>query len=212
MKEMILDMLKKLRNIFIAGIVVILPLAGSVYIIYLVFNIIAKVTDPLIELLFGRDLPGLGIILSFLTISIIGFFASNIIGKRIILFGEKILLKIPFFNSIYISIKQILDAFFTQHHSSFRKPVLFEYPRKGLYQIGFLTKESSPYFDSITGRKLYNIFLPTTPNPTSGMFIMVPVDEAILLDLSIEESLKLIISGGIINPRVVPTVEEKVNQ
>ncbi|MFW6288134.1 MAG: DUF502 domain-containing protein [bacterium] len=196
-------MLKKLRNLFITGIVVILPLAGSVYILYFVFNIIDTVTGPLIELLFGRELPGVGLIISFLTIIFIGFFATNIIGKKIISFGEKILLMIPLFNSLYISIKQILDAFFTQHHTSFKKPVLFEYPRKGLYQIGFLTKDSSPYFDEITGKKLYNIFLPTTPNPTSGMFLMVPVDEAILLDLSIEESLKLIISGGIINPEVV---------
>ncbi|MFP4661761.1 MAG: DUF502 domain-containing protein [Halanaerobiales bacterium] len=205
-------MLKKLRNLFITGIVVILPLAGSVYIIYLVFNIIDRITGPLIEFFFGRELPGVGIVLSILTIVFIGFFATNIIGKKIILFGEKILLKIPLFNSIYISIKQILDAFFTQHHTSFKKPVLFEYPRKGLYQLGFLTKESSPYFDAITGKKLYNIFLPTTPNPTSGMFIMVPADEAVLLNLSIEESLKLIISGGIINPKVVEQREKKKSE
>ncbi|MFW6030532.1 MAG: DUF502 domain-containing protein [Halanaerobiales bacterium] len=193
-------MLKKLRNIFITGIVVILPLAASMYIIYLVFSIINQATNPLIELIFNREMPGLGILISFLTILFIGLLATNIIGKKIITFSESILLKIPLFNSVYFSIKQILDAFFTQHHSSFKKPVLLEYPRKGIYQIGFLTKESSLYFDSITGKKLYNIFLPTTPNPTSGMFIMVPVDDAHLLDLSIEESLKLIISGGIINP------------
>ena len=202
-------MLKKIRNIFITGIVVILPLAGSVYVLYFVFNIIDNVTEPLIELLFGRELPGVGTIITFLTILLIGFLATNIFGRKIISFTEKILLKIPLFNSIYISIKQVLDAIFSQRHTSFKKPVLFEYPRKGLYQIGFLTKDSSPYFDSITGKKLYNIFLPTTPNPTSGMFIMVPVDEAILLDLSIEDSLKLIISGGIINPTNLPVFEDK---
>ncbi|MFW6390015.1 MAG: DUF502 domain-containing protein, partial [Halanaerobiales bacterium] len=136
----------------------------------------------------------------------------NIIGKKIISFGENILLKIPFFNNIYISIKKVLNAIFSRHHNSFKKPILFEYPRKGLYQIGFLTKEASPYFDSITGEKLYNIFLPTTPNPTSGMFIMVPQEEAVILDLSVEEALKLIISGGILNPEIIPTFTDSQRQ
>ncbi|MFW5972127.1 MAG: DUF502 domain-containing protein [Bacillota bacterium] len=201
-------MLKKIRNLFITGIVVILPLAGSLYILYFVYNIIDKLTGPVIKLLFGREIPGVGFVFSLLLIVLIGLLATNLLGKRIISFGEIILLKIPLFNSIYISLKQIMDAFFTQRHTSFKQAVLFEYPRKGLYQIGFLTKDSSPYFDFITGKKLYNIFLPTTPNPTSGMFIMVPVDEAVLLDLSIEETLKLIISGGIINPDIIPKKKE----
>ncbi len=193
-------MLRKIRNVFITGIVVILPLAGSLYIIYFIFSLINQGTEPLIEMALGRKIPGVGIVFSFIVIFLIGLFATNIIGKRIILFGEKILLKIPLFNSIYTSIKNVLDAIFTQKHSSFKKPVLLEYPREGIYSIGFLTKDSSPYFDAITGKELYNIFLPTTPNPTSGMFIMVPKEEAVILDLTIEEALKLIISGGILNP------------
>ncbi len=195
-------MLRRIRNVFITGIVVILPLAGSLYIIYFIFNLINQVTEPWIEMLLGRKIAGVGVILSFLLVFLVGLFATNIIGKRIILYGEKVLLKIPLFNSIYTSIKNVLDALFTQKYSSFKKPVLFEYPRKGIYSIGFLTKESSPYFDDITGKELYNIFLPTTPNPTSGMFIMVAKEEAVILDLTIEEALKLIISGGILNPTV----------
>ncbi len=193
-------MLKKIRNVFITGIVVVLPLAGSLYILYFIFSLINQGTGPSIEMIFGRKLPGVGVIFSFLLIFLVGLFARNFIGRKIISYGEKILLKIPLFNSIYISIKNVLDAIFNENFSSFKKPVLCEYPRKGIYSIGFLTKDSSPYFDTITGQELYNVFLPTTPNPTTGMFIMVPINEGIILDLTIEEALKLIISGGIINP------------
>jgi len=168
-----------------------------------------RVTGPVVETITGRDLPGVGLILSLLIIFLVGLFATNIIGKKIIHIGEKFLMKIPFFRSIYISLKKVLEAMFSQHHDSFKKPVLFEYPRKGLFQIGFLTRKTSPYFDAVTGKELYNIFLPTTPNPTSGMFILVPREETILLDISIEEALKLIISGGILSPEGIPVINEE---
>lgn len=201
-------MFKRVRNLIFTGILVILPLVASIYIIYFLFSVIDRWTRPLIEILIGREVPGMGIIFTFLVILFVGLFATNIIGKRIIIFGENILLRIPLFRNIYISIKKVLEAIFTRNTSSFKKPVLFEYPRKGLYQVGFLTRDSSPYFDSITGRELYNIFLPTTPNPTSGMFILVPKEEAIILDLSIEDALKLIISGGILSPESLTIIKE----
>ncbi|MDI3547712.1 MAG: hypothetical protein PWR10_1364 [Halanaerobiales bacterium] len=201
-------MFKKVRNLIFTGILVILPLVASIYIIYFLFSVIDRWTRPLIEILIGREVPGVGIIFTFLVILFVGLFATNIIGKRIIIFGENILLRIPLFRNIYISIKKVLEAIFTRNTSSFKKPVLFEYPRKGLYQVGFLTRDSSPYFDSITGRELYNVFLPTTPNPTSGMFILIPKEEAIILDLSIEDALKLIISGGILSPESLTIIKE----
>lgn len=202
-------MFKKIRNLFLTGILVILPLIGSLYIIYLLFSVIDSVTGPVIELIIGREIPGVGFILAFLAIIMVGLLATNIIGKKIIGYGENILLKIPLFRNIYVSIKRVLDALFTQNKNSFKTPVLFEYPRKGLYQIGFITKDSSPYFDSLVEQELYNVFLPTTPNPTSGMFIMVPKNDAVILDLSIEDALKLIISGGILEPDFIPTIREQ---
>ena len=201
-------MLRRIRNIVITGIVVLLPLITSTYIIWFLFKVIDNVTGFLVELIIGRQIPGIGLVFTFLIIFLVGLFATNIIGKKIISFGENILLRIPLFRNIYISIKKVLDALFTQHRSSFQKAVLFEYPRPGLYQLGFLTGESSPYFEQKTGRELYNIFLPTTPNPTSGMFIMVPRSEAIILDIPIEDALRLIISGGILNPETLRSVEE----
>lgn len=203
---------KRLRNLFIAGIIVLLPLVATVYIIYFLFNFIERWTGPLIETVIGRQIPGIGIIFTFIVIFLAGLFATNIIGRKIIEFGETILLKIPLFRNIYGSIKKVMEALFTKNKNSFKQPVLFEYPRKGLYQIGFLTNDSSPYFDQKTGRELYNIFLPTTPNPTSGMFIMAPRDDVILLNLSIEEALKVIISGGILNPSFLAKINEKVTE
>lgn len=193
-------MLKRIRNLFLTGVLVLLPLISSIYILWVLFYKIESWTGPMFEAFMGREIPGVGIIFTFITVILVGLFATNIIGRRIIQFGENILLKIPLFRNIYISIKQVLEALFTSNKDSFKKVVMFEYPRRGLYQIGFITKETSTYIESLTGKELYNIFLPTTPNPTSGMFIMVPKDQIYVLDLSIEAALKLIISGGIINP------------
>ena len=193
-------LLKKIRNFFLTGILVLLPLIGSLYILWYVFVLIDSWTRPLVEFIIGKDLPGVGIILDILLIFVTGILATNIIGKKIIQLGELILLRIPLLRNIYFSIKQILEGVFTHKKSNLKKPILFEYPRTGLYQIGFITKETTARFNKLAGRKMYNIFLPTTPNPTSGMFIMVPQEDAIILDISVEDALKLVVSGGIIVP------------
>ncbi len=201
--------LKKLRNIFLTGILVILPLVASIYILWYLFVFIDNLVRPMVILLFKRDLPGAGIILTLLVIMITGVFATNVIGKKIITVAENLLLKIPLYRNIYISFKQFLEGLFHQNKDSFEQVIIFEYPRKGLYQMGFITKETSSFFNSLTGKELYNVFLPTTPNPTSGMFIMVPKEEAIIIDISIEEALKLIISAGILTPEKVKRKEMK---
>ncbi|ACL70005.1 DUF502 domain-containing protein [Halothermothrix orenii] len=202
-------MFRRLRNLFLTGVLVLLPLIASVYVLWFLFNSVEKWTAPMVKVVLGRNIPGVGIIFTIIFIFLVGLFATNIIGKRIISFGERVLLKIPLFRNIYISIKKVLEGLFTSKKDTFKKAVLFEYPRKGLYQIGFITSESSPYFDYLTGEKLLNIFLPTTPNPTSGMFIMIPKEDAIILDLSVEDALKLIISGGILNPETLPGVDRE---
>ncbi len=195
-------MLKKIRNLFFTGILVLLPLVVSIYILWYLFIIIDNWTSPVVELIFNRELPGLGIILTLLVVFLAGLFATNILGKKIIKFGESILLKIPLFRNIYISIKGVLEGMFHQQRKSFEKAILFEYPRKGLYQVGFITNDSSYYFNNLTGKILYNVFLPTTPNPTSGMLILVPKEDTYILDMSVEDAMKLIISGGILSPNV----------
>jgi len=170
-----------------------------------------NLSRPVVILLFNRDLPGVGIVLTILVIVVTGVFATNVIGKKIIKITENLLLKIPLYRNIYISFKRFLEGLFHQNKDSFKKAVLFEYPRERLYQIGFITREATTYFNSLTGEELYNIFLPTTPNPTSGMFIMVPKKDTIILSITVEEALKLIISAGILTPECSNQPQEKEN-
>ncbi|MFW5999462.1 MAG: DUF502 domain-containing protein [Halanaerobiaceae bacterium] len=193
-------MIKKLRNLFLTGILVLLPLIVSVFILWYLFELIESWAGPVVEVFFGRELPGVGLALTVLLIFLAGLFATNFLGKKLIRRGELILLKIPLFRSIYISVKQLLEGMFTRDTKSFEKAIILEYPRRGIYQIGFITREESPFFESYFEKKVYKVFLPTTPNPTSGMFLLVPEEDVIMLDASVEEALKLVVSAGIITP------------
>ncbi len=193
-------MLRKIRNIFLAGILVLLPVIISGYVLWYLFIIVDNWTGPIVKVLFNQEIPGIGFIITLLIIFAAGIFATNIIGRKIIQMGEVILLKIPLFNNLYVTLKRILEGLFSHQTGTFKKAILFEFPRKGLYQIGFITKESSAYFDELTGENLYNVFLPTSPNPTSGQFILVPEEDTIVLELPVEDALKLVVSGGILTP------------
>jgi len=193
-------MLKRLRNLLLTGILVILPLIGSLYIFYYIFLLLDNLTIPLVNLVLGKEIRGIGFALDIIIILLVGLFATNIIGKQIILMGEDFLLKIPLFKNIYISIKRLIEGMFVGNKQGFKKAVIFEYPRKGIYQIGFVTRNTPERINNITGKKTYNIFLPTTPNPTSGMFVMVPCEDVKELDMHVEDVVKLIISGGILVP------------
>lgn len=193
-------MIKKLRNLFLTGILVLLPLIVSVFILWYLFELIESWAGPVVEVFFGRELPGVGLALTVLLIFLAGLFATNFLGKKLIRRGELILLKIPLFRSIYISVKQLLEGMFTQDTKSFEKAIILEYPRRGIYQIGFITREESAFFESYFEKKVYKVFLPTTPNPTSGMFLLVPEEDIMMLDASVEEALKLVVSAGIITP------------
>ncbi|MFW6308553.1 MAG: DUF502 domain-containing protein [bacterium] len=198
-------MLRKIRNLFLAGLLVLLPLVLSVTVFWYLFINIDRLTRPLVTFVFGGEIRGIGFVLTILFIFAAGIFATNFIGRKIINFGESILVKIPLFNNIYMAIKQILEGLFTHHKTNFKKAILFEYPRRGVYQIGFITRESSPILNEEIDQAMYNVFVPTAPNPTSGMFVMVPKKEVIILDIPIEEALKMVISGGLLSPEEIET-------
>jgi len=153
-----------------------------------------------IEILISRPLPGIGIIASIILIFVAGFFVSNVIGNRLFRFGERLLLKVPFVSKIYNVVKQIIDAFSLQGKPMFSQVVLIEYPRKGTYAVGFVTGECRGEVQTRTAARLINVFIPTTPNPTSGMLMLVPDNEITYLDMTVEEGLKLIISAGVVVP------------
>lgn len=192
--------MKKVRQLFIRGLFSFLPIAITIYLLYFLFTSLDNFLGSYIETLLGRTLPGIGIFAGIVLIFIMGFIVSNVIGERLFRLGEKVLQKVPIVTKVYFGVKQIIDAFSLQGKQVFSRVVLVEYPRKGMYAVGFLTGECKGEVQSKTAAKLINVFIPTTPNPTSGMLILVSEDEITYLDMTVEEGLKLIVSAGVVVP------------
>ncbi len=145
-------------------------------------------------------IPGLGVILVVIIILVVGLLTRNFIGGKIVRFGENIVNRIPFVRSLYTGVKQLMEAFFIQKNDAFKRVGLLEYPRRGIYALGFITGESKGEVQSKTGKKMINVFVPTSPNPTSGFYILIPEDDLIILDMTVEDAFKLVISGGMLSP------------
>lgn len=190
----------KLKTIFTTGLLTILPLAVTIYVFYLVFNFLDNLVGDIIEALFNYRVPGIGFAAGILLIMLVGFIASNIIGSRLINFSDSIMQRLPLAKGIYSGSKQIIDAFTLQGKNAFQKVVLIEYPRKGLFVLGFVTGSSRGEIQTKTQEETLNIFVPTTPNPTSGMLILAPRHEVIELAMTVDQGMKVIISGGLYSP------------
>lgn len=196
---------KALKTNLIAGLLVVTPLAATVFLLRLIFRwadkiilLIPEAYRPDAYLPF--NIPGLGIILLVMTLFMIGFLARNILGRTLVRLGERIMDNIPLVNKFYQAVKQLVETIFTGGGKDFRRVVLIEYPRKGLYALAYVTGKTYPEFQDKTDKPVINLFLPTTPNPTSGFYLMVPEEDVIPLDISVEDSFKILISGGILNP------------
>lgn len=188
------------------GLVVLIPLVLTMYIIWKLFLAVDGLLQGVINRIFvslgsgAADKPfiGLGFISVVLLILLTGLVARNYMGKKVILWGETIFSRIPLINRIYIAIKQISNAFLSEKREVFKKAVLIEYPRKGIHSIGFFTQDTKGEVQERLHKDVVSVFLPTTPNPTSGFLLFVPKSEVVELDMTIEEALKLVISGGAI--------------
>lgn len=194
-----------LRKYLVAGLLVWLPLAATVFIIKLVVDIL-DLTILLLpvkyqpESLLGFSVPGLGVILAVSILIITGILAANLLGRQLVSLWEGLLSRIPLVRTIYNSIKQITTTILTSDGKSFRKVVMIEYPRKETWSMGFLTNEQLAIDSKHINTDMVAVFVPTTPNPTSGYIIMLPKQDVIELDLSIEDGFKFIISMGVIVP------------
>jgi len=188
------------KKIFMTGLLTLLPLAITLYLFYLIFYFLDNLIGDILYALFEFRIPGIGFAAGILLILAVGFIASNLIGKKLINYSDHILQRVPLLRGIYSSSKQIIDAFTIQGKNAFQKVVMLEYPRKGLYVIGFVTGSTRGEIQDKTKEETLSIFIPTTPNPTSGMLILAPRDQVIELDMTIEEGLKVIISGGLFIP------------
>jgi uncharacterized membrane protein len=191
-------MKKHLEKTFLTGLFILIPLLVTFYVVNMVISSIDAFISPIIRNitseLTGRALyiPGTGFILFVVIAYLTGVLASNYMGKRLLGYGETIVRKIPFVKVIYGSVKDMIDAFSSEKVKSFKEVVLIEFPFKGRYAVGFITNRIQP----VEERHLCSVFVPTTPNPTSGYLIMVPEEELRPLDMSVEDAIKYIVSLG----------------
>ena len=186
-----------LRNYFITGVVILIPIGFTLYltkfIIGISSNIIPQNINPNSYLPYA--IPGIEILISVFFITIVGGLSLSFLGKRILKLIDDLFKRIPFLRTIYSAILQMTESFSNQDNNK-KSVVLVEYPRKGVWAVGFATKENKGQMADKTSKKLINVFVPTTPNPTSGFLLMFPADEIIHLDMSFEEASKFIVSAG----------------
>lgn len=207
----------RLRNNFLTGLIVCAPIVITAY---LTWNFILWVDgwakpyiprayNPETYLPFG--IPGLGLIFALLVITIVGFFTRNLIGRSVLNFGESLLARMPLVRSIYKGLKQIFETVLAEGQSSFTKAGIIEYPRKGLWAIVFIATDTHGEVGSILKEQdTVSVFLPTTPNPTSGFLLFVPRKDLRLLDMNVEEAAKLVISAGLVSPDHKENLADKI--
>ena len=208
-----IKILIQLRNYLISGLLFWIPLILTVIVIkfFLEFinNLVPQKYLPEAILNLDTTIPGSGIILVLLVLLITGILVTNILGRRLIVLWEKLLNKIPGFRNIYNVLKKVSDTVLNTSTESFRKAYLIQYPSKGIWVIAFQSGDYKGEAESIIGEETINLFVPTTPNPTSGFFILIPKKNAFELDISVEDAFKLVISAGVVTPSTVKIKKEK---
>ncbi len=186
-----------LRNYFITGVVVLIPIGFTLYLSKILISLSSKILPENINpnSYLPYEIPGIEIIISVVFITIVGGLSLSFLGKRILKLIDDLFKRIPFLRTIYSAIVQMTETFSKKDNDK-KSVVLIEYPRKGVWAVGFATKENTGEMAKKTNRKLINVFVPTTPNPTSGFLLMFPVEDVIYLDMNFEEASKFIVSAG----------------
>jgi uncharacterized membrane protein len=196
----------RLRAYFLTGVIVTAPISITIFLVWQfldfldthIAGLLPKRYNP--ETYLPFSLPGLGLLLMLAFLTIVGMLTANFAGRALVRMGERLLSRMPIVRSVYGTLKQIFETVLAQKSRSFREVVLIEYPRRGLGAIGFVTGPTRGEIQARSEEEMVNVFLPTTPNPTSGFLLFVPKRDLIHLDMSIEEGMKLVISGGIVGP------------
>jgi len=197
-------MMAALRRYLMAGLLVWVPLGVTLLIVAFLVDLMDQTLRLLPESLqpenlLGFRIPGLGAVLTAVIVFVTGMIVTNLFGMQLFNIGERILQRIPLVRSIYASVKQVTESMFSSG-KSFRKVVLVEYPRKGMWSLAFQTGTGAEEIRDKTGRDVTNVFIPTTPNPTSGFFLMVPREDVVELDMSVDDGLKMLLSVGVVVP------------
>lgn len=206
---------RQIWRYFLSGLLVASPIGLTLYIIWFIVTLVDEKARQIlpaeyfIERYLPFEIPGFGILLAFVFFTLVGFLATGVLGRLFARFGEAMLTRTPLVRSLYNTFKQIFEAVFNRDQNSFREVVLVEYPRRGTWCLGFVTGATRGEVQDGTSQEVINVFIPTTPNPTSGFLLFVPRSELKVLSMSIEEGIKMVVSGGIITPtypKPVPTL------
>lgn len=197
--------MSRVKSYFITGLLVVVPLYISIYVITLIVGFVDGVVNllpaPVHPHTYLPGIPGTGFIFTIIGIFIVGALTSNFAGKRLLALAERLLARIPVLRMLYNGTKQFMETFFAKDQQGFRKVVLIEFPRKGVYSVGFVTgKAGGEIRDKTFDAGTVNVFLPTTPNPTSGFYMIVPEKDVVYLDMKVEDAFKVIMTGGMVVP------------
>ena len=190
---------QNIRSKLFAGIATAIPLFLTYFLLKFLFQTLDDMSTPILDK-FGIEIPGLGILLTLVLIFSLGALVTNFLGRKIFNLGEKIVKRVPIVNTIYSTLKQITDTFTKGTSDTFEGAVYIQYPRQGLWTMAFISGQSK----TKDGVAYYHLFVPTTPNPTSGFFLMIPQADAVPTGMSVEDGLKTIISGGMLGPKENP--------
>ena len=204
------SMIAALRTNFLTGLIVVAPIVITIYLTWTIITFVDAQVVPLVPppLRLDLGLPGFGVVIFLIFTTAVGYFAKNLFGRQIIRIGESWVDRMPIVRSIYNALKQIVETILSQSNASFQKACLVEYPRKGIWAIAFVSTDTKGEIQEQVGGEhgMMSVFLPTTPNPTSGFLLFVPKEDVVLLDMTVEEAAKLVISAGLVTP---PTKAER---
>ena len=197
----------KIRAYFFTGILVTAPVSITFYMAYKIILWIdagvGRLLPPQLKTYYNDlpfTIPGLGVVVLIVSMIVIGMFAAGFVGRFFIRLGDWIVKKMPVVSTVYSLLKQVFETFLSNKNQAFSQVVLLEYPRKGIWILGFVSTETGGEVKKIMNKEMLNVFIPTTPNPTSGFLIIVPKEDVVFLQMTVEEGLKFVISGGIVAP------------
>lgn len=196
----------RLRAYFFAGILVTAPIGITLYLTWLIIDFVDGQVTPLIPSRYNPEtylpfgIPGLGVVVAVVFLTLVGSLTAGLLGRGLVRLSDRIMQRMPVVRNIHSALKQILETVLAQQSKAFRQVVLLEYPRRGIWTLGFITGETAGEVQHVTEDDILNVFVPTTPNPTSGFLLFVPRSEALVLSMTVEEGIKMVISGGIVTP------------
>lgn len=196
-------MMQKISATFFRGLITLLPLLITIWLLFFFYNFLDGIFGNIITIFVGHHIPGLGLLLIILLILFTGMISPLIVGRRIIDYGDSLIKKLPVVKSIYSSVKQVNDVLFMEKDTkAFNRACLIEYPRQGIWSVGFVTSDAAAEIEKKSGQsKMINVFIANTPTPATGFLIVVPSKDVLLLDMKIDDAFKYVISGGVLKPK-----------